>query len=113
MSDSLIFAGMKFPTIKIYYIVLACLLALFGYLAMGMVGAILAFWNLLLWYSVWQRPYRFELFLIAGLGLLGAVAILPEKQWTESNIYFLMAFLVVAASPIFDLVALLFRRRIN
>lgn len=103
------FFRMKLPKIKLYYVVLAGLLASFGYLAMGVVGAILAFWTLLLWFSVWQRPIRLEMFLIAGLGLMGAVAILPEKQWTESNIYFLLAFIVVAGSPIFDMIALMFR----
>jgi hypothetical protein len=101
--------GMKLPTHRPYYIVLALLLALFGYLAMGIVGCVLAFWTLLLWFSVWQRPYRFEMFLIASLGLIGAVAILPEKQWTESNVYFFVAFIVVAGSPIIDLLVLMFR----
>ena len=76
---------------------------------MGTVGLLLAFWTLLLWYSVWQRPYRFEMFFIAAFGLLGAVVILPEDQWLEANQVFLLAFMAIAMSPIIDLLIRLFR----
>jgi len=95
--------------IKPYYWLLACLLALFGWLGMATVGVLLAFWTLLLWYSVWQRPYRFEMFLIAALGLVGAVVILPEDQWLDANQVFLLAFMAIAMSPIFDLFIRLFQ----
>ena len=76
---------------------------------MGTVGLLLAFWMLLLWFSVWQRPYRFEMFLIAALGLLGAVVILPEEQWLESNKISLLAFMAISISPVVDLFIRLFR----
>ena len=76
---------------------------------MASVGLLLAFWTLLLWYSVWQRPYRFEMFLIAALGLLGAVIILPENQWQNANQVFMLGFMAIAMSPIVDLFIRLFR----
>ena len=76
---------------------------------MATVGLLLAFWTLLLWYSVWQRPYRFEMFLIAALGLLGAVIILPENQWQNANQLFMLGFMAIAMSPIVDLFIRLFR----
>ncbi len=100
---------LRLSHIRPYYWVLACLLALFGWLGMNTVGLLLAFWTLLLWYSVWQRPYRFEMFFIAALGLLGAVVILPEEQWLAANMIFLLAFMAIAMSPIIDLFIRLFR----
>jgi len=102
---------MKLPKIKIYYLILALLLAMCGWFAMGFVGIILAFWTMLLWFSVWQRPYRVELFLIAGLGLLGAVAILPENHWRDSNVSFLLSFMIVAFSPLVDLCWAMIRKK--
>lgn len=99
----------RLSKIRPYYWVLAILLAVFGWIGMGTVGLLLAFWTLLLWYSVWQRPYRFEMFFIAALGLLGAVVILPEDQWLEANQVFLLAFMAIAMSPIIDLLIRLFR----
>lgn len=99
----------RLSKIRPYYWVLAGLLALFGWLGMGTVGVLLAFWTLLLWYSVWQRPYRFEMFFIAALGLLGAVVILPEDQWLGANMVFLLGFMAIAMSPIIDLFIRLFR----
>ena len=95
--------------VRPYYWVLACLLALFGWIGMGKVGLLLAFWTLLLWYSVWQRPYRFEMFLIAALGILGAGVIVPEDQWIAANQVFLLAFVAIAMSPLIDLFIRLFR----
>jgi hypothetical protein len=99
----------RLSKIKPYYWVLACLLALSGWIGMGIVGLLLAFWTLLLWYSVWQRPYRFEMFFLAALGLVGAVIILPEEQWLDANKVFLLAFMAIAMSPIIDLFIRLFR----
>ena len=101
----------RLSKIRPYYWVLAGLLALFGWIGMGTVGLLLAFWTLLLWYSVWQRPYRFEMFFIAALGLLGAVVILPEDQWLAANMVFLLAFIAIAMSPIIDLFIRLFRSK--
>lgn len=87
---------------KMYvYTGLSTLLTFFGAMAMGPTGIILAFWTFLLWYSVWQRPYRFELMLLATLGLLGAVAMLPPAIW--ENVGWLSAFMFVAAAPIVSL----------
>jgi len=99
----------RLSKIRPYYWLLALLLAVSGWFGMGTVGLILAFWMLLLWYSVWQRPYRFEMFLIAALGLLGAVVILPEEQWLASNKISLLAFMAISISPIVDLCIRLFR----
>ncbi len=99
----------RLSKIRPYYWVLAVLLALSGWLGMGTVGLLLAFWTLLLWYSVWQRPYRFEMFLIAALGLLGAAVILPEDQWLDANPVYRLAFVAIAMSPIIDLLIRLFR----
>ena len=99
----------RLSAIRPYYWVLACLLAACGWIAMSTVGLLLAFWMLLLWYSVWQRPYRFEMFLIAALGLIGAVVILPEEQWLASNKIFLLAFMAISISPVVDLFIRLFR----
>ena len=82
----------RLSKVRPYYWVLACLLAMFGWIGIGTVGLLLAFWTLLLWYSVWQRPYRFEMFLIAALGILGAGVIVPEDQWIAANQVFLLAF---------------------
>ena len=49
------------------------------------------------------------MFLIAALGLLGAVVILPEKQWQDANQIFMLAFMAIAMSPIVDLFIRLFR----
>lgn len=98
----------RLSKIRPYYWGLACLLAIFGWLGIGTVGVLLAFWTLLLWYSVWQRPYRFEMFLIAALGLLGAVVILPEDQWIAANHIFLLGFMAIAMSPLIDLFIRLF-----
>ncbi len=95
--------------IRPYYWLLAVLLAISGWFGMGTIGLLLAFWMVLLWYSVWQRPYRFEMFLIAALGLLGAVVILPEEQWLASNKISLLAFMAISMSPIIDLCIRLFR----
>lgn len=99
----------RLSSIRPYYWLLACLLAVSGWFGMGTVGLLLAFWMLLLWFSVWQRPYRFEMFLIAALGLLGAVVILPEEQWLESNKISLLAFMAISISPVVDLFIRLFR----
>ena|GEM_PF-2928150 len=99
----------RLSKIRPYYWVLAGLLSGSGWLGMGMVGLLLAFWTLLLWYSVWQRPYRFEMFLIAALGLLGAVVILPENQWLDANPVFMLGFMAIAMSPIVDLLIRLFQ----
>ena len=103
----------RLSQIRPYYWVLACLLGFFGWIAMSTVGLLLAFWTLLLWYSVWQRPYRFEMFLIAALGLLGAVVILPEKQWMDAYPPFILGFMAIAMSPIIDLFIRLFRSTNN
>ena len=103
----------RLSQIRPYYWVLAYLLGLFGWIGMSTVGLLLAFWTLLLWYSVWQRPYRFEMFLIAALGLLGAVVILPDKQWQDANQMFMLGFMAIAMSPIVDLFIRLFRSTDN
>ncbi len=98
----------RLSKIRPYYWLLACLLAVSGWFGMGTVGLLLAFWMLLLWFSVWQRPYRFEMFLIAAMGLLGAVVILPEEQWLASNKVWLLAFMAISISPLIDLFIRLF-----
>ncbi len=85
-----------------YYSVLAVLLALFGWMAMGTVGLIIAFWVTLLWGSVWQRPYRVEFIVISGIGLLSAAAMLPKSYW--DNLPWMWAFLLIAISPLIDFV---------
>lgn len=114
IASSLVSLGQRvrhqFADATLYHAVLATLLVSFGLLASGLVGLILAFWIMLLWFSVWQRPYRLEMMLLAALGLLGAALILPEKHWSDCNLYFMFAFGIVAASPILDLMVALFRR---
>lgn len=109
VTRSIQYIRQRLSKVRPYYWVLAGLLALFGWLGMGTVGLLLAFWTLLLWYSVWQRPYRFEMFLIAALGILGASVILPADQWIAANQAFLLAFVAIAMSPIIDLFIRLFR----
>lgn len=91
---------LKLTKVSYWFWVLAAMLVLFGWLAMGQIGLVLAFWVLLLWYAAWQRPYRFELMFIAGLGLLGAVVLLPPDVWARPLWDF--AFLTVAALPVID-----------
>ena len=109
VARSIQFIRQRLSQVRPYYWVLASLLAVSGWIGMGTVGLLLAFWTLLLWYSVWQRPYRFEMFLIAALGILGAGVILPESQWLAANQWFLLAFMAIAVSPIVDLFIRLFR----
>mgnify|MGYP000235021571 CR=1 FL=1 len=46
-----------------YYLIHLVLLILFAWMAMGVVGLVMAFWVVLLWFSAWQRPMRPEFFL--------------------------------------------------
>lgn len=93
--------------ISSYYLIHLMLLIGFGWMAMGVVGLAIAFWVVLLWYSAWQRPFRPEFFFIAGLGLLAAAGLLPEKAW--DNAWWFMGFLVVAGSPLIDFIIPIFR----
>ncbi|MCU0706967.1 MAG: hypothetical protein MUF23_01610 [Pirellula sp.] len=95
--------------ISYYYLIHLILLVVFGWMAMGFVGCVIAFWVVLLWYSAWQRPYHPEFFVIAGLGLLAAASMLPENMW--SNLWWLWGFLIVAASPLIDFVFPVFRSK--
>jgi len=95
--------------ISYYYLVHLILLIGFGWMAMGVVGLTIAFWVVLLWYSAWQRPFRPEFFFIAGLGLLAAAGMLPDNAW--DNVWWFLAFLVVAASPLIDFIIPIFRTR--
>ncbi len=92
---------LKLTKVSYWFWVLAALLVTFGTLALGPIGLVLAFWVLLLWYSAWQRPYRFELMLISGLGLLGAIFMLPTESWAD-RYRWAFAFLIVAALPVID-----------
>ncbi|MFO0011964.1 MAG: hypothetical protein ACK553_04410 [Planctomycetota bacterium] len=95
--------------ISYYYLIHLVLLIGFGWMAMGVVGVTIAFWVVLLWYSAWQRPFHPEFFVIAGLGLLAAAAMLPERVW--DNVWWFVGFLIVAASPLIDFIVPIFRSR--
>ncbi|MFN9715270.1 MAG: hypothetical protein ACK57G_15890 [Planctomycetota bacterium] len=93
--------------ISYYYIIHLLLLIGFGWMAMGLVGLTIACWVVLLWYSAWQRPFHPEFFFIAGLGLLAAAPMLPERAW--DNVWWFLGFLVVAGSPLIDFIIPIFR----
>jgi hypothetical protein len=95
--------------ISYYYLIHLMLLMGFGWMAMGGVGLTIAFWVVLLWYSAWQRPFHPEFFVIAGLGLIAAAGMLPERVW--DNLWWFVGFLVVAASPLVDFILPVFRSR--
>jgi hypothetical protein len=90
-----------------YYLIHFALLLSFGWMAMGGVGLLVAFWVVLLWFSAWQRPMRPEFFLLAGFGLLAAARFLPSGMW--DNIFWLFGFLLIAASPLIDFISPTFR----
>jgi hypothetical protein len=90
-----------------FYLIHLLLLLLFGWMAMGGVGLLVAFWVVLLWFSAWQRPMRPEFFFIAGFGLLAAARFLPSGMW--DNVFWLFGFLLVAASPLIDFISPTFR----
>jgi hypothetical protein len=90
-----------------YYLIHLLLLLSFGWMAMGGVGLLVAFWVVLLWFSAWQRPMRPEFFFLAGFGLLAAARFLPSGLW--DNVFWLFGFLLVAASPLIDFISPMFR----
>lgn len=94
--------------LRYYYLIHLLLLVTFGWMAMGTVGLMIAFWVVLLWFSAWQRPLRPEFFLIAAFGLMAAATMLPAAMW--DNLPWLFGFLLIAASPLIDFVIPMFRR---
>jgi hypothetical protein len=94
--------------ITIYFLIHLALLMTFGWMAMGWVGLVVAFWVVLLWFSAWQRPLRLEFFVIAAIGLMSAATMLPAALW--DNLAWLFGFLLIAASPLVDFVLPVFRR---
>lgn len=92
-----------------YYLIHLFLLILFGWMAMGVVGLMIAFWVVVLWFSAWQRPLRAEFFLVAAIGLLAAATMLPSELW--DNLPWLWGFLITASSPLLDFIFPMFRIR--
>jgi hypothetical protein len=92
-----------------YYLIHLVLLILFAWMAMGVVGLVMAFWVVVLWFSAWQRPMRPEFFLMAAFGLLSAALLLPPGLW--DNVPWLFGFLLVAGSPLIDFISPTFRDR--
>ncbi|MEI8214132.1 MAG: hypothetical protein WCI02_18440 [Planctomycetota bacterium] len=93
--------------ITFYFLIHLVLLATFGWMAMGRVGLVIAFWVVLLWFSAWQRPLRLEFFFIAAIGIISAATMLPPALW--DNIPWLFGFLLIAASPLIDFFIPMFR----
>jgi|GEM_PF-1011274 len=93
-------SAMRVVQKQLFYLTLAVLLGCFGWLAMELPGLVLAFWVVVLWFAVLQRPQRVEMSLIAGLGLIGAAAFLPQNHWFESNRFYVSGFLAVAGTPV-------------
>lgn len=101
---------MPVPKFVTPYSLLVVALVIFGFLGCGFAGIVLAFWTLLFWYAVWQRPCRFEMLLLSIIGIVGGLFILPKDEITVFKGVWLLAMAFVALAPLIDFYAPIFRK---